>query len=149
MSLNSLTNFDIFELTNKMKLPLNNILMKDKPDEINKDGFYIINLDDSNGEGTHWTVCYYHPLKSYYNDSFGFVPPIQIEEKLKPYKYNDADIQDYNSKACGWYCIAFIKFLHDKNNKEVAFNEFLRMFSKDTKENDGILKRYLDVNEKY
>jgi hypothetical protein len=70
----------------------------------------------------------FSPLKSYYNDSFGFVPPLEVEKKIKPYLYNDKDIQDWNSCACGWYCLAFIKFLHDKQNKEMAFKEFLKMF---------------------
>jgi hypothetical protein len=60
------------------------------------------------------------------------VPPLEEEEKIKPYHYNDADIQDFNSEACGYYCLAFIKFLHDKNDKELAFRQFLQLFSNKT-----------------
>jgi len=56
------------------------------------------------------------------------------------------DIQDFNSEACGYYCLAFIKFLYDKNDKELAFKEFLKMFGKKTIENDNILKKYLDID---
>ncbi len=35
-----------------MKLPLNNIIMRDNANEINKEGFYILNLDDCKGKGT-------------------------------------------------------------------------------------------------
>jgi hypothetical protein len=121
--------------------------MRDEMDEINKDGFYIINLDNSNGTGTHWTSLFYHPLNSYYFDSYGFVAPLEVEQKIKPYKYNDAEIQDFNSKACGYYALAFIKFLNDKTNKEVAFKEFLRLFKDNTKENDDILKKYLNLTD--
>ena len=86
---------------------------------------------------------YCHPLKSYYFDSFGFVPCKELEEMIKPYIYNDKDIQDWNSDACGWYAIAFIKFLHDKIDKEIAFKEFLKLFKSNTKENDNILREYL------
>ena len=106
-----------------------------------KFGNYIINLENSNGSGTHWTSLFYHPLNSYYFDSYGFVAPLEVEQKIKPYKYNDAEIQDFNSKACGYYALAFIKFLNDKTNKEVAFKEFLRLFKDNTKENDNILKQ--------
>jgi hypothetical protein len=54
---------------------------------IEDDGFYIINFDDSNGDGTHWTALYYHPLKSYSCDLLGFVPPFEVWrnfEKIKP-----------------------------------------------------------------
>ena len=140
------TNTQLINFAEKMKLPLNNILMRDEMNELKNDGFYIINLDNSNGNGTHWTALYFHPLNSYYCDSFGFVPPLEVEEKIKPYHYNDADIQDFNSEACGYYCLAFIKFLHDKNDKELAFKEFLKMFGKKTIENDKILEKYLDIN---
>lgn len=148
MSLKSLTNFKLEDLAKEYNLPLNDIIMKDRGDEeINKNGFYIINLDDSDGGGTHWTCLYFSKGLSIYFDSFGFVPPIEIENNIKPYIYNHKDIQDYNSKACGWYCLAFIKFLNDKNNKEIAFKEFLNLFKNNVKENDDILKKYLMINE--
>ena len=126
-----------------MKLPLNNVIMKDEAKQIKDDGFYIINLDKSTGTGTHWTCLYNHPLKSYYFDSFGFVPPEEIEEVIMPYDNNNKDIQDYNSDACGYYCIAFIKFLNSKINKRLAFIEFIRLFSNKSTDNDNILEEYL------
>ena len=117
--------------------------MRDKANKINDDGFYIVNLDKTTGQGTHWTCLYYHPLKSYYFDSFGFVPPEEIENIIIPYNHNNKDIQDYNSDACGYYCIAFIKFLHSKIDKQMAFNEFILLFSKKTTDNDNILEEYL------
>ncbi len=147
MTLTTTNDSQLKEYAVKMGLPLLNILMRDEMNEINKDGFYIINLDNSNGTGTHWTSLFYHPLNSYYFDSYGFVAPLEVEQKIKPYKYNDAEIQDFNSKACGYYALAFIKFLNDKTNKEVAFKEFLRLFKDNTKENDDILKKYLDLTD--
>ncbi len=78
-------------------------------------------------------------------DLFNFVAPLEVEQRIKPYKYHDAEIQDFNSKACGYYALAFIEFLNDKTNKEVAFKEFLRLFEDNTKENDNILKKYLNL----
>lgn len=146
MALTTTSDIQLKGYAEKMGLPLNNILMRDEMNELDKDGFYIINLDNSNGNGTHWTSLFYHPLNSYYFDSYGFVPPLEVEKKIKPYIYNDADIQDFNSEACGYYALAFIKFLNDKSNKEVAFKEFLRLFKNNTKENDDILKKYLNLD---
>lgn len=146
MELTTTSDTQLKEYAKKMGLPLNNILMRDEMNELKDDGFYIINLDNKHGNGTHWTSLYFHPLHSYYFDSYGFVPPLEVEEKIKPYKYNDADIQDFNSEACGYYALAFIKFLYDKSNKEVAFKEFLRLFKSNTKENDNILEKYLKLD---
>ena len=123
MEFKGLSNTQLENIASKMKLPLNNVIMKDEANQIKDDGFYIINLDKPTGTVTHWTCLYYHPLKSYYFDSFGFVPPAEIEEVIMPYDHNNKDIQDYNSDACGYYCIAFIKFLNSKINKQLAFNE--------------------------
>ena len=146
MALTTTNDIQLKEYAEKMGLPLNNILMRDEMNYLNEEGFYIINLDNSNGNGTHWTSLFYHPLNSYYFDSYGFVPPLEVEKKIRPYIYNDADIQDFNSEACGYYALAFIKFLYDKSNKEVAFKEFLRLFKNNTKENDDILKKYLNLD---
>ena len=146
MVLKAATNIQLTDLADKMGLPLNDILMRDEMNELKDGGFYIINLDTSDNNGTHWTVLYFHPLQSYYCDSFGFVPPLEVEQRIKPYLYNNKDIQDFNSEACGYYCLAFIKFLYDKNDKELAFKEFLKMFGKKTIENDNILKKYLDID---
>ena len=145
VELKALTDIQLTELAKKLNLPLENILMRDEMNELKNDGFYIINLDTSENTGTHWTSMYKHPLQSYYFDSYGFVPPLEVEIKIKPYLYNERDIQDWNSKACGWFCIAFIIFLCDKNDKEIASKEFLNLFSRDTKENDEKLKKNLEL----
>ena len=124
--------------------------MRDELKDKSNEGFYIINLDTSKNNGTHWTVCYSHPLKSCNFDSFGFVPPLELEQKIMPYIYNDKDIQDWDSDACGWYAIAFINFLHYKIDKEIAFKEFLKLFKRYTKENDKILKESLkDITKQF
>ena len=146
MAFTTTNDIQLKEYAKKMGLPLNNILMRDEMNYLNEEGFYIINLDNSNGNGTHWTSLFYHPLNSYYFDSYGFVPPLEVEKKIRPYTYNDADIQDFNSEACGYYALAFIKFLYDKSNKEVAFRQFLQLFKSNTKENDDILKKYLNLD---
>ena len=46
-------------------------------------GFYIINL---NGQ-SHWTALYKHGKNYYYYDSYGFVPPLEVENKLPEYIY--------------------------------------------------------------
>jgi hypothetical protein len=119
---------------------------KDKlPKDLIRDKFYIINLQDHDeGGGTHWTVFYYNkPLTSIYFDSYGFVPPIDVENRIKEYIFNDKEIQDFDSSACGYYCIAFILFLHNKDNKQELFKTFLKLFKLQTLKNDKILYNLL------
>ena len=49
MALTTTSDIQLKGYAEKMGLPLNNILMRDEMNELDKDGFYIINLDNSNG----------------------------------------------------------------------------------------------------
>ena len=145
---NELSNFDITNLIKDYKLDycFGGIYSKDQlPEDLTRTKFYIVNMQDHDeGNGTHWVVFYYNnPLTSIYFDSFGFVAPLQVENRIHPYIFNDADVQDYNSSACGYFCIAFIKFLHNKQDKPEAFKGFLKLFKNETVKNDKILQRLL------
>ena len=88
----------------------------------------VVNLDRSNGPGTHW-VCYYNNnvrpacLNSpaapnslspaavvEYFDSFGCPPPLEICDYLgDKLIYNSFQIQDIGSSDCGFLCVLYIK----------------------------------------
>ena len=145
---NALTNFELIDLIKDYKLDnhFGGVYSKDQLPELIKDKFYIVNLQDHDeGGGTHWTCFYYnYPSTSIYFDSYGFISPRDVQKRISPYIFNEKDIQDFNSSACGWYCIAFIKFLHDKTNKEEMFKTFLKLFKLETIKNDKILQEMLD-----
>jgi hypothetical protein len=145
---NELSNFDLTDIITSMKLDkhLGGIYSKDKlPKELIRDKFYIVNLQDHDkGDGTHWTVFYYNkPLTSIYFDSYGFISPQDVQNKITPYVFNDAEIQDFNSSACGYFCVAFIKFLHNKSDKQETYKTFLKLFKINTLKNDKILQQLL------
>lgn len=140
--MNELSNYEIMDLIkhNELDHYFGGVYSKDKLEELKPTKFYIINLQNSNsGGGTHWTAFYYSKLRSIYFDSYGFPPPKEVENKIGSYIFNDSDIQDFNSSACGFYALYFIKFLHDKTNKEEAFKIFLKLFKNETIKNDKIL----------
>ena len=145
---NALTNFELIDLIKDFKLDnhFGGVYSKDQLPELIKDKFYIVNLQDHDeGGGTHWTCFYYnYPSTSIYFDSYGFIGPRDVQKRITPYVFNNKEIQDFNSSACGWYCIAFIKFLHDKTNKEEMFKTFLKLFKLETIKNDKILQEMLD-----
>ena len=141
--MNVLSDSEIYDILAHHKIIINGIYQKDKMPELKK-GFYIINLQASiDGNGSHWTGLYYDKNQSFYYDSYGFNCPQEIENILGKYDYNTFQIQNIDSSSCGFFVIAFIKFLYNKKDKEKAFNTFVNLFKKNTFQNEAILKQIL------
>ena len=146
-----LSNFDIEKICKFYRLPLIAICMKNELPTKVKDGCYIIiNMQSSTqGTGTHWVALYVHKSNAFYFDSFGALPPNEIMAFVKQRKgchlyYNNWIIQDLKSDACGWYCIAFLIYMHQNRNRDLkeVYNEFSNNFVDDTAKNDEILKSF-------
>lgn len=90
------------------------VICKDEPPiagkGVLKTGIYIINLDDSQNGGTHWTLLFMlSPKKGIYIDSFGFPPPQIIVDKSRKdvnVVYSDVIIQSLKSEMCGLFAVA-------------------------------------------
>jgi hypothetical protein len=144
---NQLTNHELENIIKDFKLDycFGGVFSKDQLPQLKRDTFYIVNLQDSDdGGGTHWTAFYYNKLlESFYWDSYGFIAPTDVEEKITPYEFNNSEIQDMDSSACGYFCVAFIKILHNKVNKKEAYKAFLSLFKHHPAKNDKILHNLL------
>jgi hypothetical protein len=70
----------------------------------------IVNLDRSNGPGTHWVAYYKKGIQIEYFDSYGNLqPPREIINYLgKNIKYNYNRYQKNNSIICGQLCLKFL-----------------------------------------
>ena len=134
---NELTNTEIINICNKHNISINGIYCKDQLPKILIKGWYIINLDDAKGGGTHW-CCFHYGKENLYFDSYGFPSPQQVEDKITPYVYNHKQIQNIDASTCGYYCIACIKCC--ERGTLIEFNKFINYFSKDTTINDRILQ---------
>jgi len=103
----------------------------------------VVNLDNSNGAGTHFS-CYYNSPNSqyvYYFDSYGALPPKQIEKYLKSsgkvIQYNSTQYQPIASILCGYYCIYVLLKLY----KGESFYDILAQFDMNSPEhNDEFIK---------
>lgn len=135
----ALSNFDIMDLLKKNNVSVNDIIMKDY-DGVLKKGFYIVNLDDTGGAGTHWTAFYFDGKLNIYFDSFGLPPPKNIEKLLGNFIYNTEHIQHIESILCGYYCLLFVKYLFNSRSKYYRFSEFVNLFYLPHK-NEEILKK--------
>lgn len=144
---NVTTNVDLQRLAYALGFDVE-ILSKDEPHKINHDGYYIINLDDKTGLGTHWTGLVIDGTKAFYCDSFGTYPSELISQFLMTHYtvyYNDRQYQHNDSDACGMFTIGFLAFMNSNKNSIAKFNAlFVKQFNtKNLKKNDDIIIKYL------
>ena len=114
-----------------------------KPEHLKK--FWIVNLDNSLGDGTHWVLCsLLDPEYGVYFDSYGLSPPVEAIHFLKKYrkqiKTNTEDFQPINSSNCGYYCL----YIADQLSKGVKFEDVLDDFTNQVRYNDDKLQEYFE-----
>ena len=138
---NELSNNELSQLVNHYKIKnYHGAYIDDKMPTKLKNGFYIINL---NGR-SHWTCLMKDGKDYYYFDSYGFVASQEVEDQIGEYIYSDIDIQHLNSSSCGFFCIAWMRWMQDHKNKKLAFSNFLKLFNEDSKKNEVILNKLLN-----
>jgi hypothetical protein len=137
---NELDNKQLTELLNHYQIPCNGIYINGKMPTRLKNGSYIVNL---NGH-SHWVALIKHGIEYFYFDSYGVVAPSEVEKKIgTQYIYNHKQLQDLESSSCGWYVIAFLRFMHQPEYKNILFDTFINLFTNDTVKNELILKTLL------
>ena len=146
----ALSNFDLEDLAMKYNLPLVGVYSKDELPKKLQVGSYYINLQDSTeGQGSHWLLIKIFDKKNaLYFDSFGQPAPLEVLVFLKNYKpvpYSNREIQNIDSSRCGLYVVACDRYMSTIRRRQMLeqFDDFLNMFTADTKKNDGILVDYL------
>lgn len=144
----TLTNYDIIQICKHLKIKLNGIFMKDELHGPLKAGNYIMNLQNHNQSGSHWTCFIKKKNTIYYFDSYGIVPPQNqidlIHREGYNILYNKEQIQDLDSDLCGWWCIAFLLFNKlNPNSSSMNKFKFVDMFDLDNPDkNDKLLTKY-------
>jgi hypothetical protein len=112
-----LTNLDLKKFANILHIPnFRGIFMRNKlPKTIKKNESAIINLDDFNGEGSHWTAYVKKGKHITYFDSFGNLrPPLELIRYFHSdgiqniIKYNHNKYQSYKESNCGHLCLEFL-----------------------------------------
>ena len=136
-----LTNFEI-QKYNENDSRFNGVYSRDNLPNKNKDGVYVINLDEYSDIGTHWIALYVKNNDITYFDSFVVEHiPKEIIKFIgrKNIIANIFRIQAYDLKMCGYFCIGFIDFMF----KGKALTEFTNLFSPhDFKKNDDIIMSF-------
>jgi hypothetical protein len=109
------------------------------------EGNTIYNL---NGQ-SHWVAMVRDKDNYFYFDSYGVVPPQMLEDLIMRgskdglYLYNTKEIQAINSSSCGFYCVAFLKWMDQAKQKYKAFKDFQDLFSDKYLKNEEVLHELL------
>jgi hypothetical protein len=80
----------------------------------------------------------------FYFDSFGFPASAEVEDQIGEYIYSDVQIQNIDSSSCGYFCLAFMLEMRSRKDKKSAYEDFLKLFSGNTKNNEMVLHQLLD-----
>ena len=144
-----LTNFNLWNRF-RFKYSILRCFYERRIAEKRTNGNYIINLQSSNEGWTHWTAWIIREKNSFYFDSFGAPPCVEIIRYCKKngthLYFNNWIIQDLKSSLCGFYCLSLLLFVFENKQREKSlnetYNEFINLFQDNTERNGKILKEY-------
>ncbi len=115
-------------------------------------GKYIVNMENSivrgkPGRGSHWIAVDVRPERTIYLDPFGVpAPPVIIKRSTKPFHWSHQQVEDADSKLCGWISLYFL----NENSRGRSYQDILGDFAKYpfTKNNRFIIDRYFGIRSK-
>ena len=109
-----LTDLEIVASANKLHIPtFQRVFVRDNlPSKPDKNECGVLNLDDSLGNGTHWTTWYQKNNKNFYFDSCGIQPPRESQKYQNgTIRYSTEKIQPKGEVFCGHLCLYVLKQL--------------------------------------
>ena len=104
-----LSNYQIIEKCKELQIKtFKGVYMRDElRGKSTRNECLILNHDIGKNNGTHWTALFIRNGASFYFDSFGFDPPLEIKSYCsESERYcSTTKIQDLDEVICGHYCI--------------------------------------------
>lgn len=127
-----LSNFDIIDYCKKLQI--NNfvgVFMRDQLNfEFKDNTCLVLNSDISSGKGEHWMCLFSKDGVSYYFDSYGLEPPVEVLEycknKMRLYNTYQIQLDDIIQILCGHYCVYVLYKLYNGNDFDSILQELLR-----------------------
>lgn len=101
----------------------------------------IMNTQEHWKAGEHWVALYINKTgEGFYFDSYGLPPYIsyyinRIKRNCSKYVWNENQMQGFDTKVCGQYCLVFLYYMQQKK----SIKNFKKIFSKSFKENDKLV----------
>jgi hypothetical protein len=151
MKLATTSNNDLQILSNRLKLKLQGILMSDElynfMDKGIPDGNYILNLEDSQYDGSHWMGMIKDRDIIYYMDSYGSYPDRSLYDVMKKHNYklimNERIHQKLGTQSCGYWVILFLYCMNKKSKLSLIekFKAFNKLWTEDVNLNEKLLEK--------
>ena len=131
--LTTLSDSNIKLICNTLKIPLKGIFMKDEFKLPIEQGYYIMNLENSNEDGSHWVAFIKNKSDIFYHDSYAVIMPQNQYDLFKLEKnniyYNTLQKQGLETTSCGWWSIYFLYYMYySKGSFQKRFSNFNKMF---------------------
>ena len=120
-----LSNFEVIDIAKKLKIKnFRGVFLRDQlPKKPRRNECGVMNLDSSNGDGTHYIAWYKQNNNKYYFDGYGIQPAIEMINYLqKPIYYNTERIQPDDTVVCGHLCIFVLKKLDEGQSFQDIIN---------------------------
>jgi len=141
-----LSNFDLIKYYNNVN-QFGGVYSRNNLPAVIEPKFYIVNLDDAKGPGTHW-VCIYNCNHNvcYFFDSFGVDPCVEVLEFMKQSHKkilgSTYQIQMLGTILCGYFCI----YVCNELLNNTPFCDILLQFDpNNSRNNDSIIKQLLNL----
>lgn len=102
-----LSNIELINTADELKIPnFRGVFLRDTlPKRPKRKEYGILNLDSSNGAGTHWVAWCKKGDDKYYFDSYGLQPPNELIKYLGRVLYNTEQVQQSDQVFCGHLCL--------------------------------------------
>ena len=111
----------------------------------------VSNLDTADKPGSHW-IAIYIDKNGYgnYFDSYGLAPLSAhhldcLRRNCARYRWSEKQLQSFDSKVCGEYCIVFLYYMCIGGN----LRSFHSLFGSRTRDNDILVTRFHKKLKKY
>lgn len=148
------SNFELLEMAKMHNINNFMVCMNDelKTYKYPTNGYFILNLQDSNHDGTHWSCLVIKDNIPCYFDSYGGIYSEDVEKYIKKNygkkcSFNAKVIQSFKSVECGIFCFALILYIENHPHLDIlqSVNEYTNIFSDDPNNNDKILHKLMKI----
>ncbi len=114
------SNTELSEMAKCLNIPNFYCIMKDELKtlkDVERPLNLIINLENSDQNGSHWTLAYADDKQKIFYCTFGSTIPTEVKEFLlkiddRPILTSDIQIQEFNTDTCGLLCILILYLLN-------------------------------------
>ena len=120
-----LSNIELIETARELEIPyFRGVFLRDTlPKRPRGKECGILNLDSSNGPGTHWVAWFKRGKDKYYFDSYGLHPPNELTSYLgNGVLYNTEQVQQADQVFCGHLCLYILKEMGEGKNLQDIIN---------------------------